>query len=206
MGSSETRVVSRDELSTRLPAVTSAFETRRVERRFDRAELRRRDGLGRGQAVELLARDRVLLEQPRGPLLVGGRELELGSGALPLGGQALDLGLERPGVDPEQRRAGFDAAALVEMHGFDVAADARAHFDRLDGLQPAGEFLPLVDRPHRHRRDRHFRRRRRGLLDIRVAGIAAGQDRGRDHRQRNQAQDQGEAPARDPCIHRLLLV
>ena len=102
-GVSDTTVVSSVELSTRLPAVTIARDTRpaigavtRVNERLScaassaalrRRELRPRDGRVGRELLELLARRRVLREQPLRAILVRARELDLGVGAVALRGR-----------------------------------------------------------------------------------------------------------------------
>ena len=61
-----------------------------------------------------------------------------------------------PRIDDEQQVSLFDHAAFVEVDRLQVAADARAHLDGLDGLDAARVFVPVRDalrQRMRHRDD-----------------------------------------------------
>ena len=67
-----------------------------------------------------------------------------------LGGEQLRLGLlqralERPRIDDEQQVALLDGLAVLEVHLGEIARDARAHLDRLDGVEAARVLVPLDD-------------------------------------------------------------
>ena len=99
------------------------------------------------------------------------RELELRERALALGRQPVDFRLERPRIDLIQEVACRDTPAFREMHGLDVAADARPNLDAFDGFEPArevGGVVELVDGDF-GRRDLRRRRSRWG-----VTGFADG--------------------------------
>ena len=58
---------------------------------------------------------------------------------------AFDGDLVGPLVDGEQRIAGIDELAVLEMQLVDEARDAGADLDRGDRLEAPGEFVPLRD-------------------------------------------------------------
>ena len=62
-----------------------------------------------------------------------------------LGAEPRDLRLERPVVDLEEHLPLPDQAAFLERDPGDQARDARPDRDRLHGLEPAGELVPLGD-------------------------------------------------------------
>ena len=74
--------------------------------------------------------------------------------AAAFGAKTIDLGLEGPRIDLEQQVAATDDRAFVEVHGGDVARDARPDGDGVDGLEAAGEFIPLGDLARNDVRDR----------------------------------------------------
>ncbi len=76
-------------------------------------------------------------------LQLGQVDLRLVARDLGLG--AVDGDLVGPLVDGEQRIAGFDELAVLEMQLLDEARDAGAHLDRGDRLEAPGEFVPLRD-------------------------------------------------------------
>ena len=158
---------------------------RGAQRRFDGRCLR--GGLlgERGAAIELLVRDRVLGGQPFRALELGGGALNRGAGAQQLGAQAIDLGLERPRVDHEQQVAARDDRAFLEADRGDVARHARPDGDGVDGLEAAGEFIPLGEVARDHLGGRHLWRRRGGGLCRRPR--ARRQRRRRHHRENHQS-------------------
>ena len=85
-------------------------------------------------------------------LALGERDARLRRRDLRLG--ALDLGRIRRRIDGDQEIALLDQRAFAEMHGLHGAGDARAHFDPLDRLQPAGELVPQCDVALLDHRDR----------------------------------------------------
>src|SRR5690606_7743667 len=105
------------------------IELGRLERRLDGGE----GGLGdlgiRLELLVLLARRRLLGEQPFRTIAVRARELELRLCAFALGSKSCDLRFERASIDREQQVAARDAAALVEVHRLDEAADPRPDLD-----------------------------------------------------------------------------
>ena len=93
--------------------------------------------------------------------------LTRGARASELGAQAIDFGLERPRVDLEQQIAAADDGAFVEPHRGHETGDARPDFDGIDGLQPAGEFIPLGHVAFDDAGDGDLRRwRRAGCADV----------------------------------------
>ena len=152
-------VASPGPLETRLPSVTIARPTRPsigdvtcVNSRFSSAArsaastaaaLRRRLLRERRASIVLLFRDRVLGAKPLGALQLGVGALTRGARASELGAKTIDFGLERARIDLEERIASSDDGAFLEADRGNETGDARPDFDGIDGLQPAGEFVPL---------------------------------------------------------------
>ena len=63
--------------------------------------------------------------------------------------------------------------AFAEVHGLDGTGDARAHFDALNRLEPAGELVPQRDVALLDDRDRHRNGRRLLLRGSIRPGFAA---------------------------------
>ncbi len=80
-----------------------------------------------------------------------------------VGARLLERVLERPLVDGEQEIALLDHLTVGEMHAFEVAGHARAHFDRVDRDEAADIFVMVGDRALDRVGDGHGRRRRRRL-------------------------------------------
>ena len=119
------------------------IQLRGPERSFHGRRLRH--GLLRkgGAAIVLLARDRVLGAKPLGALQFRVGALARGSRTGELGAQAIDFRLERARIDLEQQVASPNDGALFETYRRDETGHARPHFDGIDGLQTAGELVPL---------------------------------------------------------------
>ena len=125
-----------------------------AQRRFDAGDLRH-DLLGKRDAtLDLLAGHRVLRGEPPGAIELGLRAPLGRSRALQFGAQAVDLGLKGARVDLEQQVALADQGAFAEPDVRDVAGDAGTDLDRVDGLEAAGELVPLGDLAGRRPRRR----------------------------------------------------
>ena len=174
---------------TRLPAVTAALLTRpsigavmRVNSRLSFAE----STAARAAATSAFASREALMResyssretalmstQLLAARCIGGSQLGACYGARQLSFGLRQLGAIRTRVDDEQQVAFTHRAALGEVHALDVAGDARAHFDRLDRFEPAGEFIPLRDVALERGRDGNLRRG--GLRHSRRVAPAAAQ-------------------------------
>ena len=72
--------------------------------------------------------------------------------------EPIDFRLERPRIDLIQEVACRYAPAFREVHGLDVAADARPDLDAFDGFETAREVGPIVEIANGHFGRRDFRR------------------------------------------------
>jgi hypothetical protein len=93
--------------------------------------------------------------------------------------------LERTGVDDIEQVARLDEVAVLELDGFDEAADPGADLDFLHRLEAAGELVPIGDGPLGRLRNGDWRRPGRGLR--RGLLPAARQAGGEQHHQRRKA-------------------
>ena len=120
-------------------------ELRGADRGFGGGE--RRDGLALllRARVELLLGNRSRSKQAFRAIAVVARELEPHLRPRELGRRLLQDGSIRPRIDDEEQGSLFDHAAFVEVDRLQVAADARAHLDGLDGLDTARVFVPVRD-------------------------------------------------------------
>jgi hypothetical protein len=89
----------------------------------------------------------------RGEQALGTRRVGLGQPQLRLrlrtiGGQPVDLGLERTRVDAKQHIALVHFGTFLKLDGVHISTHARPHVDGVDGLELAGEFGAVADRPH----------------------------------------------------------
>ena len=125
--------------------------------------------IGRGDVVFVTARVVLLrgygaaLHQLFGALEILQREIALGFRPLEFGPGAFRLRFVRPRIDHEQQIARLHLLPILEMDGIQIAADSRAHLDRLDRLQPSGKIIPFGDFPRHwlHCGDLRWRRRDR---------------------------------------------
>ena len=115
--------------------------------------------------------------QPIGAPLLGRRAIAPGTRLRQLRAEPLDLRLERPVVDFEEHLSLPDQAALLKRDPGDQARDSRPDSDRLDGLEPAGELVPLGHVARDGGRSGHLRQWWCGLLglDPRARGEPDGQ-------------------------------
>jgi len=91
----------------------------------------------------LFFRDGILGAELLCGLELGGRTLIRRTGAIQLGTKTIHFGLERPRVDLEEWIAASNDGAFLEPYGGNQTGDARTDFDRIDRLQPSGEFIPF---------------------------------------------------------------
>ena len=118
-------------------------QLRRTERGLVGGRLRDRFLRERRAAIVLFFRDRVLGAQAFGALQLGVGALTRGPRASELRAQTIALGLEGPGIDLEEQGASLDDGAFLEADRRDETRYARPDVNRIDGLQPAGELVPL---------------------------------------------------------------
>ena len=114
--------------------------------------------------------------RPRARSRVG--EGEIGFGLLERGHRLVAGGLERPAVDGEQLVAGVHHLPVAEVDRIEIAGDARAHLDRIDGDEAADVLLLVRHRFTLRLSDGDFRRRRGSAFCLRLLFIAAGERRG----------------------------
>ena len=72
---------------------------------------------------------------------IGFGEGQIGLRLRQIGARLIERVLERPLVDGEQQVALLDDLAILEMHAVEIAGDARAHLDRIDGDEAADIFV-----------------------------------------------------------------
>src|ERR1700722_9830449 len=148
------------------------IQARGMQLRVQRAYVAGGLGLRRCELLVFLACDGVLSEQALGTGMPGGRIVELRLRALDLGVEALDLDLKRARVDLEQHLSLADSGPLDELYRVDEATDARPHLDGVDGLQLAGELVPVMQGPSNDLGDGDRGRWRRSIrrgLGVRMA-------------------------------------
>ena len=199
IGSSDTMVASSvvlatvpgDEIAGRHAAVADAAGDRRaqfgeldVERRLANRRLVCRDRCLRaaerlGPLLEHLLGDGAVAREQPATLEVGLGKGQVGLGLREIGACLRQRVLERPLVDGEQEIALLDHLAVAEMHLVEIAGDAGADLDRVDGHEPSDIFVEVGHRALHRLRHRHGGRRRAGG---RLALAAAGQ-RQRDGQQ-----------------------
>ncbi len=98
-----------------------------------------------GFLIKLARRNGVLGPQILRAIQLDLREFQLRLRALELGRGAIEVRLVRARIDDVEQVALLDDRAGLEMDLRDVTGHARPDLDRLDRLQPPGEFIPLVD-------------------------------------------------------------
>src|SRR5262249_14884214 len=141
--------------------------------------LRVAEGL-RALLVDLLA-DGAVAQQLLAARQIGLGENQVGLGQLQIGARLVERILERPPVDGEQGIALLHDLAVLEMDLIEVAGDAGADLDRVDGDE-AADILVLVDDGTRDRGgNRHLRRRRPGLLWTLATARQQGRQGDQDH-------------------------
>ncbi len=100
--------------------------------------------------VEGLLRDGGVELQALAARQIGIGEGEIGFGLLERGLRLVECGLERAAVDGEQLIARLHHLSVAEVDRVEVAGDARAHLDRIDGDEAADVLLLVRHRfPHR---------------------------------------------------------
>ncbi len=164
-----------------------------LELRLHRANLTLRDLLLGGRLVKLLLADRAGFD---GPLkAVGGH----------LGLRQLRFRLHQAGfrlihrrhvgrlLDHEEKLVLLDRLAVLEQHLLEKAGNPRDQFGRAECGGIAGEIESLGDIALFGRGDRNLRRRR-GDVGVLLL-VAGGQQTGRDHRRREQAERSARLPA-----------
>ena len=132
---------------------------------------------------------------PRDHVEVG--VLHLGGGGKQLGLGLLQRALEGPRIDDKQQIALLDDLPVLEAHLVEVARNARAHLDGLDGVEPARVFVPFDDVALRRLGHADDRRPRLDLLlrCLRLALVAAGKQQGHRRGKPNAARAQTREPA-----------
>jgi hypothetical protein len=145
-------------------------------------------------------RHRVLGAQTLGALQFRGGALHGRARSHQLGAQTIDFGEERTVIDLKQRVALADDGAFLEAYGRDVAGDTGTDVDRLDGLEAAGELIPLGDLAIDHRGNRDLRRPLRGRLR-RGPGATRRDDsnEGNERQRQPQAEPDVRHPAKTMC-------
>src|SRR5690606_24639114 len=168
-----------------------------VDRRADLGELqvqpgRGYRGLGRAHAgvalragglagLELLARDRLGLDQRLRARVLRLREFGFGAGALQLRAGLVERCLVGTRVDHEQQVALLHFLAFLEGHALYVAAHARAQLDAFHRGDAAVEAVPLVHGLAQHGGDADLGRWRHAFAGGGLAA-AAGGNGDSDHR------------------------
>src|ERR1700704_6411026 len=110
------------------------------------------------------------------------RKIEFRLRALELSGQALDLDFKRARVYLKQYLPLPHSRPFRELHAVDEPADSRMYLDGIDGLELAGEFVRMMQRPRAHFGDRDGRRRRCSNGRLRPRMAASGQYEGKKSR------------------------
>ena len=86
-----------------------------------------------------------------------------------------ERGLERPAIDGEEQVALLHQLAVLEVDGVEIARDARAHLDGVDGDEAADILVVVGDQPLGRLGDRDLRGGRWPGLRARLARLAAGE-------------------------------
>ena len=103
-----------------------------------------RDALGLLALIEDLLGDRLVAHQLLAAGEIGFGEGEIGARLREIGAHLVERDLERPVVDGEQEIALLHHLPVGEMNFREIAGDARAHLDGIDGDEAADIFV-LVD-------------------------------------------------------------
>ena len=129
--------------------------------------LRRLGGLQIGAAqVHRSLGQEALVEQGRGALELGARQVGLGLGLGDLGLRGGHSGLRLARIQGEHQLPLTDIVPVLEMHRLDIAADPRTNLDGLRRLEPARELVPVHHLADQRLGDGDLRRRRRALLSL----------------------------------------
>jgi hypothetical protein len=145
-----------------------------------------RDVLGLQPLVVRLLRDGLVLDKLRAAIEVALGVRQVGASLRQIGFGLLKHMPVRPAVDNKEDIALLHHLAVGKVDLLEIAADARADFDRID-RNKASDVLVFVDHQFADRLgNRHRGRRRRSLGLLRLALAASGgrnpQNRGRDEK------------------------
>ena len=138
------------------------IELRLVQPRPGGVESGLRLDRGLAAAIEFLGGDGAGPNKVLRALCIVSRELKPSLRAPNIGLGRSQHSAERARIDHEQQIALLDDLAFLEMHRFEIAADARPDFHRIDRRQTARVLVPFGDFAHDGLGDVDLGRRRRG--------------------------------------------